>query len=327
LLFIGLISRSYLTRVSLLISIFVISTYLFFYTAGGDSGAELVKWSTIASDLLVITDISKLQTVRQKQNTEDLGLWERIRRALRLMSSPRHIGWTHEPRHVHPPHPTGSRRIFISSRIIHCAGYYTLSDVLNNYKCYSPTFTRGGVSMTDGEISMRLINTAVHAAHAWSFLSLLHTIVCIVAVASNISDVSECPAMFGSWSDAYTVRRFWGRTWHQCLRRTLSVHGDFIAFRLLHLQKDTFLAANVQRYVACALSGAIHAAGEYGMFRSQYWEHSTAMTFFLLQATVIMVEQEVGKFFGIKPGKWLRRAGYVWTFFWFAWTVPAWFDP
>ncbi|KAF8997648.1 membrane bound O-acyl transferase family-domain-containing protein [Cyathus striatus] len=318
-LFFGLMSSSTSTRASFFILISL--------------GAELVKWSSIvttvanASDLLLITDISKLRTVGQKVNGNDLGLWERIKRALRLMSSTRHTGWTHEPRHVLPPHPTGSRWAFIGSRIIHCIGYYAVSDVLNTYKCYSPAFTRGGVSMAKGGVPMRLLNTAVHVAHTWSMLSLLYTLACIVAVVSHLSDVSECPASFGNWSDAYTVRRLWGRTWHQNLRRVLTVHGDFVAFNLLHLKKDTFLATNIQRYVAFALSGAIHAAGEHGMFRSQYREHSTAMTFFFLQATVIMVEQEINKILSIKPGKWSRRAGYVWTFCWFAWTLPSWFDP
>ncbi|KAF8993355.1 membrane bound O-acyl transferase family-domain-containing protein [Cyathus striatus] len=321
LLFLGLLARSRITRFVIFIPILLTSVYMFFYTTGGKDSADVVTWTLIAatlfqaSDALVINDVAKLRLVGQKRDTNELGLWERVKWAMQLLGSPRHVGWKHEPVWQ-----------FVTTRIVHCVGYYALSDVLHTYMCYSPAFRRDGVSIAEGGILVRLLNTGLHAAHIWAFVSLVYTIGAVVAVATYLTEASEWPATFGKWSDAYTVRRFWGRTWHQTFRRVLSTHGDFVAFTLLGLPKNTFIGTNVQRYAAFALSGLFHAAGEYGMFREKYWELSTAMTFFFLQATAILVEQEVGNLLGIKAGSGRGGRGMSGPFVGFL-DAPAWVDP
>ncbi|KAF8993368.1 membrane bound O-acyl transferase family-domain-containing protein [Cyathus striatus] len=330
LLFLGLVSRSRAVRAILFIPILIISTYIWVYTTSGIVNDSLI-WPFIAqivlmaSDAFLINDVSKLRRVEQTEDTNHLGVWDRSKWALDFMFNYRLIGWTHEPRHVLPPHPTESKWQFVRSGIVKCIMYYALCDIAQTLIWYTPLHKWRETSIM--AIGFRVMHTAMYAFTGSLGPNIVYTAASIIAVTISLTDPSEWPPVLGRWSDAYTVRRFWGRTWHQCLRRIFSSHGDFVAYRLLRLEKGTSLGTNVQRYAAFGLSGLLHAIGDYGMFRSRFSELSGSMTFFLLQATAIMLEQEIGKLLGVKAGKWTRRMGYVWTFCWFVLTFPPWTDP
>ncbi|KAF8993367.1 membrane bound O-acyl transferase family-domain-containing protein [Cyathus striatus] len=316
--FLGLVSDSRALRALLFFHILAISTYLWLYTTSGmDDGAI---WSffaqtvLMASDAFVINDVSKLHRVGQTDDTNQLRIWDRSKWALNFMFNYRQIGWTHEPRHVLPPHPTESRWQFVRSGITKSLWYYAICDVTETAIWYIPLYKWREASIT--AIGFRVIYTLMYAFTGWIGLCLVYTGVATIAVAITLTDPSEWPPLFGKWSDAYTVRRFWGRTWHQCLRRVISSH-----------EKDTSLGTDVQRYAAFGLSGLLHAIGDYGILRSKFWDLSRSMSFFLLQATIIMLEQEIRKLLGLKSGKWTRRMGYMWTFCWFVLTFPPWTDP
>ena len=51
---------------------------------------------------------------------------------------------------------------------------------------------------------------AVWLVMVYSFLRLLYFSFSLVMVAAHLGDPEDWPNMFGSWSDAYTVRRLWG---------------------------------------------------------------------------------------------------------------------
>ncbi|KAF8993357.1 membrane bound O-acyl transferase family-domain-containing protein [Cyathus striatus] len=285
LFFIGLLSCSRASRVVLFIPIVCISHYVLFYTTKGKDISDMETANSIAltllkaSDALLINDVAKLRLVGQKNDTNELGLVERVKWALKFFYSPRQIGWTHEPRHVIPPHPTESRWKFVRSRIVHCLGYFFLTDILNTYMCYTPAFWRNDISIADGGIGKRVLHSVMMVSLSWAFFNLVYTIMAVVVVAVRLTDASEWPALYGKISDGYTVRRFWGRVWHQSLRRVFTVHGEFVAFRLLGLRKDSFLGNTVNHYVVFALSGLLHAITEYGLFRGKYWSSAPRCRF------------------------------------------------
>ncbi|KAF8999436.1 membrane bound O-acyl transferase family-domain-containing protein [Cyathus striatus] len=334
-LLVGAFSRSRVLRVLLFFPVLAMSLYMMLFTTTSKDSEDIVTWTLImtslfqASDILFINDVASLRLVGQSTPTNELSFVDRGKWALRLLSTPRAIGWEHEPRHVFPPHPpkSQSKWSFILSQSLTTIYYFIILDVVHTTIVLSPAFRRDGVSLTSGGYLLRVLNTALHAAHIWSYMSFGYTAASVLAVALNVTEPSDWPAIYGKWSDAYTVRRFWGRTWHQVFRRTVSTHGDFVTYRVLRIRKGSFLADNVHRYTAFFVSGVLHAAGEYGMFRNQFWEKSGAFRFFLLQATAIMVEQVISMIFHPRPTPTLRRLGYVWTFLWFFYTLPNWMDP
>ncbi|RDW94071.1 wax synthase family protein [Aspergillus mulundensis] len=55
-------------------------------------------------------------------------------------------------------------------------------------------------------------------------IDLAHGLLAITFIATGLTSCAQWPPAFGRISDAYTVRRFWAKTWHQFLRwPTLSV--------------------------------------------------------------------------------------------------------
>ncbi|KAA1470703.1 hypothetical protein DENSPDRAFT_818409 [Dentipellis sp. KUC8613] len=334
-LFAGLLLPSRPLRALFFPPILAMSLYMIFFTTTGKDSDDIVTWSLItttllqASDTLVINDVAALRLVGQKVPTNELGLWSRIKWAAQLLGAPRAVGWTHEPRHVFPPHPDAKepRLRFLVRQTLTALQYFVILDVVHYWILHTPQFVRDGVSLTTGGPAIRVLNTALHAIHIWSYMSFGYTAASVVAVALGVTDQSAWPAIYGKWSDAYTLRRFWGRTWHQVFRRTVSTHGDFVTYRVLRLQKSTFLADSVHRYTAFFVSGVIHGVGEYGLFRDNARTDSGALRFFLLQATAITAEQIIARLFNPRPTTWMCRLGYVWTFVWFVYTLPPWMDP
>ena len=99
-----------------------------------------------------------------------------------------------------------------------------------------------------------------------------------------------------------------------------------MAYDVLHLKKSTKASSFVQLYIAFALSGVMHAAGDYSLLGN--WSEGGALRFFLLQAIGITIETTVigiARRFSIR-GSW-DYVGYVWVIMWFTYTIPDWMDP
>lgn len=137
----------------------------------------------------------------------------------------------------------------------------------------------------------------------YSHFALLMLPLAMVCVGLNLGpkawqNVDAWPPIFGTSGDAYSIRRFWGNTWHQQIRRNASAPGAFLVslaprwvqesrarplrlFRRYFLLLGTFL-----------VSGLIHAAGGYNVSRANRLPISDGgeIKYFLLQGAAIMVE-------------------------------------
>lgn len=99
-----------------------------------------------------------------------------------------------------------------------------------------------------------------------------------------------------------------------------------MAYDVLCLKKGTKTSFYVQLYVAFALSGIMHAAGDYSSLGN--WSEGGALRFFLLQAVGITIETtviDIAKRLSV-GGSW-HYVGYLWVIMWFTYTVPHWMDP
>ncbi|KAF5318698.1 hypothetical protein D9619_011004 [Psilocybe cf. subviscida] len=161
-------------------------------------------------------------------------------------------------------------------------------------------------------------------------MSRLYTISSIITVAVGIYRPYDWPHIFGSPRDAYTVRKCWGRVWHQMLRKAsqmLTSHGNFVA-SALGLPKCQF-TTYFKLYVSFLVSGIIHGGGDY-IFH-QNWSTGRSIKFFLLQAMAITCEDAVidmAKRLGYTTITPLSRfIGYFWVFVWFSFSVSFWLEP
>jgi hypothetical protein len=172
-----------------------------------------------------------------------------------------------------------------------------------------------------------------------------HALNAAFSVGSGASGPEDWPPFMGSITLAWSVRNFWGRVWHQTMRRVrhyhrlvrlfikqsttqfLSAHGKFVAHRVLRLKPGSKASAYTQLYVAFFISGIMHYLPEYMALR--HWG-GRALIFFLLQAVAITVEEYVqglGRRLGLAASWRWKAVGYFWVWSWFAFCLPIWQDP
>nr|GAT54712.1 predicted protein [Mycena chlorophos] len=284
------------------------------YTAYSTKGRFLddyyvnLQWMTYfwtASDHILLTDVQRelrqvpLRHPDDKNGIEHTSLWRRICWGNSLFFSPRGVGWAHEPTDSLPPHPPAdiSRTRFVLQRLRSAIIFFLIHDACNLHVRWNPMYWPDGPGYRTSGWMWRLVATASWGLSASTMMCLLFTIISIVAVGSGLSEPYAWPAFMGSPRDAYTLRRFWGRTWHQVMRRFVSAHGRRVV-QALNLKRGSNASSYTQLYVAFLISAIIHYIPEVIAMRS--W-HGGAFIFFTSQALAITCEDFV---------IWLgRRAG------------------
>ncbi|KAF9002742.1 membrane bound O-acyl transferase family-domain-containing protein [Cyathus striatus] len=279
----------------------------------------------------VQNDLRRKVDEKKEINISGASLKERFKWALDLFFSIRGVGWTHEPtsrlRWI-PSQVSASKFKFIMHQLWRIAVFTFLCELFKLHSALNPYLHREGPSFYEASWGWRMTILTTRIL-TYVGLSLSHAILSVVFVVLGVSNPGDWPTLHGSWKDAYTVRRFWGRSWHQMFRHTFQTYGKFVSGKLLGLPPNNSITTYVELYTAFILSGIIHAAGDYRLFGSL--DESGSMRFFFLQAVIITVEDGVcwiGKCLGVrKTAWWLKYLGYAWVTFWFTWTLPIWMEP
>ncbi|KAF9780800.1 membrane bound O-acyl transferase family-domain-containing protein [Thelephora terrestris] len=277
-----------------------------------------------------------------------LPLMKKLWWMLDIAYSLRLVGWVQEPRDCLPPHPPPLRRRFLLKTSLKLIMNIVLLDILTLLTAQNHAFDSRLHDPTDGPETYLAAVPLLHRVpyvlgYAFSiergaaaFMNVVH----LVCVGLGRSSPTLWLDIWGSWGDAYTVRKLWGRTWHQTLRPMVSGFGKLVANKLLKFPRGTNRSSYTQLYIAFFLSAILHFGGEYMCERRMVYR---SFKFFLLQAVAITFEDFVifiGKRLllqrGIKidPGNYrnswaeviLRVAGYFWVGFWFCLTLPIWSD-
>ncbi|KAK0467579.1 membrane bound O-acyl transferase family-domain-containing protein [Armillaria novae-zelandiae] len=261
----------------------------------------------LASDYILLTEPQKELRLRgQKDAVDSAPLSERFRWGIRLWSSLRGVGWTHEPNRLCAPvSPETSRLEFIRRRLLVVAMNVFLLDAMSIYNRSNPAFLGDGISMADRPWLLRYVDLLAWVWTSQAQMRILHGIVSIISVLSRLSMPRDWVDPFGSLLDAYTLRRLWGRTWHQFVNRFASSHGKYLARKVFRFPPGTLASSLIQLYTSFAMSIFLHMVADFTMFKR--WN--------------------VGGSHSGKPGIWTRLVGYTWVLTWFVLTFPGWFDP
>ncbi|KAG7447221.1 uncharacterized protein BT62DRAFT_948166, partial [Guyanagaster necrorhizus] len=319
----------------LFLPIFVIAYYLVYHTTTGDILSDLSIGATVpplvasALDYILLTEpqMELFQTGQIIPQAAFPDLQSRLKWSLCLLTSQRGIGWAHEAPNL-PASPytaATSRWRFVLDRIVQSAVWLILWDAAAMYTRYRPSFYISGSEETTflGKCAF-VWGWGVPAIAA---LTINHALLSAAMVAIDKWDVQTWRPFYGSWSEAYTVRRFWSRTWHQLLRRNITTPGHRLVSQL-SLPKDSVLAGYIKLYTAFFVSGWIHHSSDYMVLGY----HGGALKFFMSQALCITVESAVlalGRRLGLVGSRNLlwRIVGYIWVQSWFAMCLPMYINP
>ncbi|KAB5559910.1 membrane bound O-acyl transferase family-domain-containing protein [Coniochaeta sp. 2T2.1] len=156
-----------------------------------------------------------------------------------------------------------------------------------------------------------------------------------VLVGLGFYEPKDFRPVVGSMGRGYTVRKFWGESWHQLVRDVVVTPGTFLA-DLLGLPSRGVVRRYFEAVTAFGISGLLHVAIDH--VRGISLAESGALRFFLMQPLGIAFEEIVqavwrGVFGTGEDGKktelalWKRLVGFAWWGFFLGWTLPVWMYP
>ena len=154
------------------------------------------------------------------------------------------------------------------------------------------------------------------------YMDLLYR--CSAVIGMAIWNPSLFPPLFGSWREAYTVRRFWGYTWHQMMRSLAQYPVNALASGL-RIRRGSYLSNYFKVSGSFFITYAMHGYGTHvagGNHMSDFW-------WCFWQVAAIFVEErviEIGQRLGIKESGATWAAGYAWNALVMALTCRLWID-
>ncbi|KAF9780805.1 membrane bound O-acyl transferase family-domain-containing protein [Thelephora terrestris] len=267
---------------------------------------------------------------------------------LDITHSVRMVGWVQEPKDSLPPPPPPSRGTFLWKTSLKFIVNIVFLDLFTLIFAQNPVFDPHVHEPTDGpETYLAAIPLLHRAPYALAFgfwvalwFKIPHNLGALVCVGLGRSSPTLWPDVWGRWGDAYTLRKLWGRTWHQTMRPMLSGFGRLVANKFLKFPRGTNLSSYTQLYVAFLMSAVFHFAGEFMYERRVVYR---SLKFFPLQAVAITLEDFIifiakrsllKRGIKLNPGNsdesWaeavVRVVGYCWVTLWFCLTLPGYID-
>lgn len=162
--------------------------------------------------------------VERISNEAKSSLWERVNSGLEATCSWRWSGTRREVKNVplfsnQDPSYEPTRAVFLRHHILLLVSCYLILDVLVlgadpeiNKIFFAPAmipfFTRLG-QVSGEELAMRIFGTLGSGLGLFCSQQGIYSIVALIAVALGLSEQRYWRPLFGSVSDAYTLRRFW----------------------------------------------------------------------------------------------------------------------
>ena len=166
-----------------------------------------------ASDYLLLTDVQReLRLIGQPKSISDAPLSDRLIWGVKLITANRGIGWTHEPTTALLPRPTNlTRGQFIISRLKRLVLHALLLDVGQMIIRRNPSrFHKTAPPMAEQGVLWCSYSMLTFVLNAAPMLTILANLLpSLVLVTAGLSEPSEWPHLFGSWSDAYTIHNVW----------------------------------------------------------------------------------------------------------------------
>jgi len=286
------------------------------------SGAAWGAFIATSLHLLLLSDpINDFHHGNDSVHPKDMPFFRRAYWALCLQNAIRGIGWNYKLPHT-PPSPNEPRWSFVRFQCINALRYVLAIDAAQLYT--RQTRLSSKYPSGDGASLATVQGYFYISARVYWMMQLQYTVLSIVYVALGFCEAKDFPPLFGRWRDAYTVRRFWGRSWHQLMRRFVSSIGKSIA-RGMGFQPGTNMSSYTQLYVGFIVSGLLHVIGDVTVSMKYF---GLSFPFFLVQAIAITMEDAVialaGRA-GIDKTTYLTRTiGYAWVILWFSVSL-AWY--
>ncbi|KAF8869177.1 membrane bound O-acyl transferase family-domain-containing protein [Mucidula mucida] len=282
------------------------------------------QWFTALRLLLLADPLSEYRHVADDIHPTQYGLLYRGYWCACVIHSVCGLGWNFQclwqMRHIFKrPSSEYPRWKFVRSRLTRVLWCILLLDAAQSYMTFNPSVFRhaDAESVASQGYWRRCLNIFIAALNPYCGLSFPYYLVSALHVAIGFSQPMDWPDPFGSVKEAYTIRRFWTKFWHQLMNRNVIVVGRFVT-RSLDLKRHSWSEYLTGVSVGFLVSGVIHIGGDV-MAGMQHVGKS--LPFFLLQAAGIAVEQgciHLLRGMGVRGSGFYRWLGRLWVCLWFS---------
>ncbi|KAK8044777.1 hypothetical protein PG993_004801 [Apiospora rasikravindrae] len=258
--------------------------------------------------------------------------WKKLSWAILLTVNQRGVRWNYQVKNVHPVR-VKARAGFLALQAWNFAKCVLISDLL--FSLSRRLFFTAPDGLVGAVNSHEL--TLKHPDWRWSFsralvfgalpyfmLTMQYSVLAFTGVATGLTRPEDWPPIFGPISKVTTVRSFWGKYWHQQLRRMLTSYTDAF-LDLLSIPRGTNWSSYTTLYLAFLISGTFHALSQRQMPRRTDVSDGDVVVgffcFFVWQALAITLEdlagwcrRRLGPVGSPRRGVIaLRLVGYVWV--------------
>ncbi|KXX77983.1 hypothetical protein MMYC01_201731 [Madurella mycetomatis] len=243
----------------------------------------------------------------------------KIRWALTLIFNMRGVRWNYQVKNV-PPVSAGRRLVSRTDFLLRRAAmavYYLVMADLASQAAVTVLYTNEA-TLVRGQVDSKYLHLRDGRSAVWSFLravvfgvqpyymlQLQYAVLSLLAVSVQLSQPTDWPPIFGDLAETTSVRDFWGRYWHQTLRRMFEAWSRAFC-DAWGLRPGTWQSRYARLWLSFLMSGLGHAASVLILPSPRnitFGERTGGLlAFFLWQAAVITFED------GVKH-LWRRRIG------------------
>ncbi|EPS43584.1 hypothetical protein H072_2340 [Dactylellina haptotyla CBS 200.50] len=280
-------------------------------------------------------------------------LYQRIRFTVSLIASSRGVGWKFQVRQIRPaPAPSSTLLAFMKTHFTHILITYVILDHFGYHISIDPYFTKSDCWKSPFHTSplspddwrdqclpsfVPRTSTAAFIYHhifrkhltlisVYAILTQLFSIAAILfTVPIPITGPSSWAPLFGPVSQATSLRGFWTSCWHSIFKKGFSYPGEWLAFRVLGLDRRNVWAQVIVVLAAFINSGGLHGLGCW----TQNGRGIAAAGFFFLQPFGFLGEAAVFKL--LKVANVDRKSGLgtflttSWMMAWGLWSCDVFF--
>jgi hypothetical protein len=242
-----------------------------------------------------------------------------------------------------------SRAVFLLTCLFSCILYYII------YRLYKPTFTSTFLSLLSGPPSLDLIEiqslfrrlpnitlpeTLLKTLLIPDFIlttylldNFFHSLFALFFVGIGLDAPSDWPPLYGSITETYTLRNFWGKFWHRLVYRTYASYSALLSHKILHIRPKSSVDRFLTNFLIFCFSGCAHAVVTWHLgFKCGYWEDiAWFVVTYVGMAGEGFVKGIVDSIAGRKKGGLRalieRLAGYAWVYGFLFWSLPKWVFP
>lgn len=162
--------------------------------------------------------------------------------------------------------------------------------------------------------------------YSYSLYTSLHDILAFIFVSIGLDDPEDWPALYGSISEATSIRGFWGKFWHRLVYRSYTSYGKFISLNVLRLPRKSMTGKLFINGFVFVLSGVVHAVtlrqlGFTCGAMSEVRFYSSHYLAILAETAIQAAFKRLTKGYRVN-GVVMKAVGYLWVFGFLFYSVP-----